>query len=110
MNNSSITKKKRDGLTIMAKKKNNAKAPLERLTGAFDMPKDIIFNTPRFIMLGNEEIYIENYRGIVSYSETHIKLNTTKMPVAISGADLSITQIAAEEITVCGKISSVEFS
>lgn len=93
----------------MSKKKRSLNPPIKRLTGAFDMPNDLIFNIPRFMILGNEEIYIENYRGIVSYSETQIKLNTTKLPVTIKGSSLLISQIATDEITVQGKISSVEF-
>lgn len=93
----------------MSKNKKKPETAVKRLTGAFDMPGDIIFNMPRFMILGDEEIYIENYRGIVCYSETEIKLNTTKSTVSIKGNNLSITQIASEEITIRGKIKSLEF-
>lgn len=82
---------------------------LQSITGALDLPKELVFNLPGIIMTSNEEIYIENYRGIVSYSENEIQLNTSKMPIKISGSRLGISRIAAEEITVRGKIKSLEF-
>lgn len=82
---------------------------LENFAGAMDLPRELIFNLPRIILTSNEEIYIENYRGIVNYSETEIQLNTTKMPIKITGNGLTIFQIASEEITVRGNIKSIEF-
>lgn len=92
----------------LPKKKQN-RAALRRFAEAIDMPSDLIFCLPKFIITGSEEIYIENYRGIISYSESEIKINTSKFPVKISGDKMFITQIAAEEITISGKIKSVEF-
>lgn len=81
---------------------------LKRLSDSLDMPKDLIFNLPKLIINGSDEIYVENFCGIISYSENEIKINTSKFPVKISGEKLSISQIAADEITISGKIKSVE--
>lgn len=88
--------------------KNQVKL-LKNIVGSMDLPKELVFNLPRIILTSNEEIFIENYRGMVNYSETEVHLNTTKMPIKITGTGLTILQIAAEEITVCGTIKSVEF-
>ncbi len=81
----------------------------KKFSKALDIPRDILLSIPKILLTGNEEIYIENYRGIINYSEEEIKINTTKMPIKISGAKMSITEIAPDEITVTGKIKSVEF-
>lgn len=72
------------------------------------MPTDLIFNLPKFILTSNDQIYVENYRGIISYTENEIKISTSKFPVKISGNKLQISQIAADEITISGKIKSFE--
>ena len=93
----------------MAKNKSERKPVIKRISEALDLPADLLFSLPRIMLTGDEEIYIENYRGIVCYSENEIKLNTTKMPLRITGEKMYIAQIAAEEITVCGRIKTVEF-
>lgn len=81
----------------------------KKISKALDIPRDILLSIPKILLTGNEEIYIENYRGIINYSDEEIKINTTKMPIKISGSKMSITEIAPDEITVTGKIKSVEF-
>ena len=81
----------------------------ERLTEALDLPKDIVLNLPRLIFTGNRELYIENYRGIVEYSDTVIRLNTSECMVKVTGTGLGIKNIATEEITLAGRIKSLEF-
>lgn len=96
----------------MRKKKHpeQAKTPVaERLTEALDLPKDIVLNLPRLIFTGNRELYIENYRGIVEYSDTIIRLNTSECMIKITGTQLGIKNIATEEITLSGRMKSLEF-
>lgn len=91
----------------MSKKKSKF---LSGFTDALDLPKELVFNLPRIIMISNEEVYIENYRGIVNYNDKEICLNTNRIPVKITGAGLEITQITADDVTVNGRICSVEFT
>ncbi len=87
----------------------NRKPVAERLTEVLDLPKDIVLNLPRLIFTGNRELFIENYRGIVEYSDTVIRLNTSECMIKITGGALGIKSIAAEEITLQGKIKTLEF-
>lgn len=96
----------------MRKKKQpeRAKTPVaEKLTEVLDLPKDIVLNLPRLIFTGNRELYIENYRGIVEYSDTVIRLNTSECLLKITGTELGIKNIATEEITLSGRMKSLEF-
>lgn len=81
----------------------------EKLVEAFDLPKDIVLNLPKLIFTGSHEVYIENYRGIVEYSDTQIRLNTSERTLKITGVGLGIKNIATEEITISGRINAVEF-
>ncbi len=81
----------------------------ERLAEALDLPKDIVLNLPKIIFTGNRELFVENYRGIVEYGDTLIRLNAGNYTVKIGGRGLGIKNIATEEITLCGDIKSLEF-
>ncbi len=91
----------------MSKKKPNF---LRKVTTAIDLPKELVFNLPRIVMISNEEVYIENYKGIVNYNDKEVRLNTNRIPVKITGAGLEITQITADDVTISGRICSVEFA
>lgn len=82
----------------------------EKVADALELPKDILLNTPRLAVFGNKELTIENYKGVLEYTETKIRLNTTQYVLVIWGSELSIKNIATEMITVYGKISNIEFT
>ncbi|MBE7026294.1 MAG: sporulation protein YqfC [Ruminococcaceae bacterium] len=85
------------------------KSRAERMAEIFDLPKDIVLNLPKMTFTGNRELYVENYRGIVEYSESVMRFNAGDYLVTIMGRGLGIKNIATEEITLCGNIKSLEF-
>ncbi len=40
----------------------------ERFAEAFMLPKDLVMNATLFHMIGERDIYLENYKGILSYT------------------------------------------
>lgn len=80
-----------------------------KLTNMFDLPKEIVLNLPLISIIGKEEISIENYKGLVEYSEGHIRLNTSCGILKIEGRDLFIRKITTEYILVTGSITSLEY-
>ena len=42
----------------------------ERAADAWGVPKDVIMNIPRLTISGDKEIYIENHKGILEYTDT----------------------------------------
>ena len=49
------------------------------------MPKDVVLGVPVLSMLGREELYIENYRGILEYTEELIRVQTKKGQIKVTG-------------------------
>lgn len=81
----------------------------ETISDALELPKDTFLNLPRIILTGSREVYIENYKGIIEYTDTLMRLNTGARLLKITGTGLGIVSIGADDITVGGEISSVEF-
>ncbi|TCO80043.1 sporulation protein YqfC [Marinisporobacter balticus] len=89
--------------------KRKAKEIKESVSELLELPKDIILDLPRITLLGNIQLYIENHKGIIEYSELRIRINTKSGVIRIVGKDLSIKTIMTEEIIVCGSIENIEF-
>ena len=45
----------------------------EKMISAMDLPKDVIQNASVITILGRNELCIENYRGIIEYTDTLIR-------------------------------------
>ncbi len=60
-------------------------------------------------MTGNFELLIEGNRGIVAYDENCILIRAERNQLKIEGADLTLSSMAGENLTVRGRILSVSW-
>ncbi len=81
----------------------------EILSDAWGVPKDVIMNIPRMTISGNKEIYIENHKGMILYTDTEIRLATAAGSVRILGKNLCIKRIRAEDALIFGDFLSLEY-
>lgn len=75
----------------------------------FELPKDIMLNLPRISMIGNNQMLVENHRGVIEYTPQKIRLNSTIGVIRIEGQDMDLKNIAADDIMITGVIKHVEF-
>ncbi|MBO0524346.1 sporulation protein YqfC [Clostridium botulinum] len=90
----------------MSKKFYNAR---EAVAEKLDLPRDIILNQPKIIVTGNEEITIENHRGVVVFEEKVVKINSGSGLISIYGKDFEILFMGGSTITLGGKFKSIEY-
>lgn len=81
----------------------------ETISDALEMPKDTFLDLPKIILTGSCEVYVENYKGIIEYTDELIRLNTGMRLLKITGKALKIVSIGADDITIGGEIDAVEF-
>ena len=81
----------------------------EHMTELLSLPKEITLNLPQVILTGSSETVIENYKNIIEYTETKIRINTNSGILMIMGYSLRLKQITAEYITVVGEIVKLEY-
>ena len=60
--------------------------------------------------LGRNELCIENYRGIIEYTDTLIRVQTRAGQIRIQGKRLRIQYYTNDEMKVTGALSSLEFT
>jgi sporulation protein YqfC len=81
----------------------------ERVTELLELPKEVVLNVPKLSMIGNSNLIIENYKGIIEYEDHRVRVNTGKGIIKITGERLMIKEITSEDIMVDGEIQSLEF-
>ena len=80
-----------------------------RITDASGMPKDVILGVPLVTIIGQNEIHIENYRGILEYTEKLIRVQTKLGRIHIQGFHLQIEYYTNDEMKIMGCITSLTF-
>lgn len=87
--------------------KNKLKA---ELTESFHLPKDLMFGAVIVTATGDREVYVENYKGILEYSDEKIKLQTKDCYLTISGRNLIISYYTNDEMKITGCIQCIRYS
>ena len=81
----------------------------ERVADAWGVPKDVIMNIPRLTISGDKEIYIENHKGVLVYTDGEIRVSTAMGVVRIRGKNLVIRRIRLEDMLISGAFAGVEY-
>lgn len=77
------------------------------ITNQMDLPADVTMDLPRITMIGQIHIYIENHRGLLSFSDGELRLLLKQGQLLIKGNSFVIKTILPEEILLEGKIDQV---
>lgn len=77
------------------------------MTQTMDLPQDVMMDLPRITMIGQIHIYIENHRGLLTFSEKELRLLLKQGQLLIKGKAFVIKMILPEEILLEGKIEHV---
>ena len=80
-----------------------------KIMEALELPKEVVMNLPLITMIGTEDLTIENYKGVIEYSEERIRINTSAGIIRVDGRQLLLKQITADNIGVTGNILKIEF-
>ena len=79
------------------------------LTESVKIPRDLVQKDSVISLSGNEEVWIENYKGILDYSQEQIVLLLKKGKIIFQGKQLLITFYTSEDMQIKGKISAIIF-
>jgi sporulation protein YqfC len=74
-----------------------------------DLPQDVVEDLPRITMIGNMQLYVENYKGVLHFSSEVLKLQLTKGKLEIQGKQLVIRAILSEEVFIEGVIGEIKY-
>lgn len=81
-----------------------------RIAEASNMPKDVVLGVPIVTLTGKLEVCIENYRGIIEYTELLVRIQTKIGQIRIIGKGLQIEYYTNDEMKITGCVASIEYS
>ncbi len=77
------------------------------ITKKMDLPSDVMMDLPRITMVGQIHIYVENHRGLLTFSDKELRLLLKQGQLLVKGKAFVIKMIMPEEILLEGKIDQV---
>lgn len=94
----------------MSRKKNNVlKTAKEQMVDSLKLPKDIVMGVSMLSITGCEEVFIENYKGIIECTPESVIVQTKTCRMHFNGCNLSVDYYTNEEMKISGKIKQICF-
>ena len=79
----------------------------EELVESLELPKDLMYGAVLVSITGQQEVLIENYRGILEDTNNHISLQTKTCRLIIQGKQLEISYYTNQEMKITGEIKQI---
>ena len=81
----------------------------QRILVSAQIPEDLSESALLFQVTGRQEAYIENYKGILEYTDSQILLLGKHCRLSIEGKHLMIPFYTAEEMKITGQIEHISY-
>lgn len=81
----------------------------ETIAQKLDLPRDVVLNIPKIMIIGDNEITIENHKGVVLFEENEIKINSNVGLITIYGYGFEILFMGGSTLTLSGRFKSVVY-
>lgn len=93
----------------MKKKKAERPSRKEAIIDSLSLPRDILLGAMRVTLTGDREAWVENYKGILEYTDCQILLQGKDCQVCFEGQRLSIEYYTNEDMKISGCIRCVRY-
>ena len=91
---------------FMKERKSSLK---NKVVNASELPKDVVLGMPVVTVTGQMEAVIENYRGIIEYTDSLIRIQTKTGQIRITGKGLQVDYYTNDDMKITGRISAIEY-
>jgi len=81
----------------------------EKMTSVLSLPKEIALNLPLIMATGRDELNVENYKTLIEFTDTKVRINTNSGMLTVEGQKLMLKQITTENILITGKIKVIQW-
>ena len=80
---------------------------LERTAEVFDLPADALAGLPKLELVGDGELRVENYKGILAYGQEEIHISGGVYLIKIVGQGLELRAMTGIELLITGKVTQI---
>lgn len=81
----------------------------ERMAESLKLPKDSVLGASIVTITGNRDVFVENYKGIIEYTDYRIMLQGKNCRIEICGKRLNILYYTNEDMKISGWIENVRY-
>lgn len=81
----------------------------ELLVDSLKLPRDTLLGASIVTVVGNDQVMIENYKGILEYTENCVMLQGKACRIAVCGCRLKIAYYTNEDMKIEGKITEIRY-
>ncbi|NLM11423.1 MAG: sporulation protein YqfC [Clostridiaceae bacterium] len=100
-------KRRKPGKT--AKRKKEAVTVREKVAKMLEIPEEVVSDRPKITTVGRKEVFVENYRGIIEFTNEIVRINSNYGIITISGKNMKIREITNEDIIIIGDIDNIDY-
>ena len=86
-----------------------AKSIRKTFADGFELPAEAVSALPVVTLTGQMDMIIENYGGIVEFSQEKITLSTSAGAMVINGEGLDIRYMNSQCVNIKGKIDLISY-
>lgn len=81
----------------------------DKISGKIGLTGDIILGATIVTIEADNQLYIENYKGIINYTDTCVVVEGKKQKIIIEGKNLEIEYYTNMDMKLKGKIQLVKY-
>ena len=81
---------------------------LDTVTARLGLPEELQRGAARLTLTGGRQVWIENYRCLLSFSSEALEVGCGKQRLRVRGEDLEIRCMDRQELMLSGTILTVE--
>lgn len=91
------------------KKNNKLPGAKDKISEKIGLTGDIILGATIITIEADHQMYIENYKGIINYTDTSILIEGKKNKILVEGQDLQIEYYTNMDMKLKGKIQLIKY-
>lgn len=81
----------------------------QHIADSFEVSKELTLDVVKVTLIGQRELTIENYTGVIEYTDKVVYLLANPAPLIIAGDSLEIKAMSKELLCVTGTINRICF-
>ena len=81
----------------------------DKILRVSEFPRDVVMGMPVLNVLGQSELRLENYRGILEYTEEMVRILIKGGQIKVTGRVLQVVYYTNDEMKISGYIKSIEY-
>ena len=81
-----------------------------KLAQKLNIPDDLSDGLPIVTITGKKAVYVENYKGIIEYSNCCIKIQTKCGRISFAGRELEIVYYTNNDMKISGTIENIIYT